>query len=526
MSYSKQKSKTYLNNKRTLSATSQDLIDSFQIQNQAINKGPWTEKEDKLLRKWVEENGPYNWIKCSEFVKGRSGKQCREHWNNALDPNLTKGQWTSEEDLLIMIFYKKYGGSWKRIIPIFEKRTENSIKNRFFSQLRKIATKSQQIGKKEYNTNFGLDTLKKFLGQGTEIAKRKFLEEKKMKENELEDYINRIDFLVKNRTKGNKFIDISLARENKKRINNKIINIKEDKEENDYEKDTDLETVNYKRKRRTRQKIEYSKKKDKEDDKNKRQINIKKKKTLDENSNNNVINYTKKNDDNIDDNSNNINKNFKKKNSKKKNIFNNEKNNDETKMINNNNANNDTDKKINQNNNNNNNNEIKEKNNSNNNYEKLVKDDKLIPKDYETFKVKRDTKNIEEDADSKFSFHLQEQIINNDNAFIEQYKSMNRPYLNYNSNHIYNDIKKGFNYIPIQSFDDINKRYYNKKSCKFIEKVEKNSSKNVRNTNTILTRNYCSKNSISIFDIANDIKLNNSLLSKDLFPAPSRIFDN
>jgi hypothetical protein len=108
-------------------------------------------------------------------MKGRSGKQCREHWNNSLNPDLIKGQWTSEEDLLIMIFYKKYGGSWKKIIPIFEKRTENSIKNRFFSQLRKLASKLLQSKRREN----GLEDLKKILPQATEMAKQKYFAEKK-----------------------------------------------------------------------------------------------------------------------------------------------------------------------------------------------------------------------------------------------------------------------------------------------------------------------------------------------------------
>ena len=138
MSISSPKSNKYLNTKRNLSTIdTNDDISKIPL----LNKGPWTEKEDQLLIKWVQKHGPSNWTKCSEYMKGRSGKQCREHWNNSLNPDLLKGQWTSEEDLLIMIFYKKYGGSWKKIIPIFEKRTENSIKNRFFSQLRKLASK-------------------------------------------------------------------------------------------------------------------------------------------------------------------------------------------------------------------------------------------------------------------------------------------------------------------------------------------------------------------------------------------------
>ena len=57
-------------------------------------------------------------------MKNRTAKQCREHWNNSLDSSLKKGNWTSEEDLLIMKFYKKYK-SWRKMIPMFKNRTEN-----------------------------------------------------------------------------------------------------------------------------------------------------------------------------------------------------------------------------------------------------------------------------------------------------------------------------------------------------------------------------------------------------------------
>ena len=124
---SSKKTKIFLNNKRISSNSStKDSNNKIQI----LNKGPWSDKEDQLLRNWVNKHGAYNWTKCSEYIKGRSGKQCREHWNNSLDPELLKGQWTSEEDLLIMIFYEKYDGSWKKNIPIFKNRTKNTIKNK------------------------------------------------------------------------------------------------------------------------------------------------------------------------------------------------------------------------------------------------------------------------------------------------------------------------------------------------------------------------------------------------------------
>ena len=101
-------------------------------------KGPWSQNEDKLLIDWVQKHGPKFWAKCAETIKGRNGKQCREHWNNSLNNDIIKGKWSTEEDLFIMVFYKKLDKSWKKMIPLFKSRTENAIKNRFYSQLRKI----------------------------------------------------------------------------------------------------------------------------------------------------------------------------------------------------------------------------------------------------------------------------------------------------------------------------------------------------------------------------------------------------
>ena len=156
-------------------------------------KGPWTAQEDAKLFDWVKRQGPTKWTLCSEIIPGRSGKQCREHWNNSLNPEVKKGYWTSEEDFLIMFFYKKYNGSWKKIIPIFNKRTENSIKNRFFSQLRKIAAMKIQSKEKKFSARIKLDTLLNYLDLATLKAKEKFLKEKSMSEKELEKYIENIN---------------------------------------------------------------------------------------------------------------------------------------------------------------------------------------------------------------------------------------------------------------------------------------------------------------------------------------------
>ena len=254
-------------NKQKINNTNSFLQRKRSIKSKEISDKPrmgtWDQSEDKKLRDWVKKNGAYNWTICAEYMKNRTAKQCREHWKNTIDDNLIKGQWTAEEDLLIMKFYEKYE-SWRKMIPMFEKRTENSIKNRFFSQLRKIVVKQRPPnGKKEYGTKYGLDTLKKYLNEGIKQAEKRYFEENKnMTKTDFENYMAQIENLIKNRKKGVKFIDMkSLKRKSFSRRNsrNNIININEDKDDknvqiSDEEKEENLETFNSINKKRGRKK--------------------------------------------------------------------------------------------------------------------------------------------------------------------------------------------------------------------------------------------------------------------------------
>ncbi|CAG9317666.1 unnamed protein product [Blepharisma stoltei] len=105
-------------------------------------KGPWSAQEDKQLREWIEKEGPTGWSNCAQRIPGRSGKQCRERWFNILNPAVKKGNWTAEDDGKIFQMYKLYGPKWTLIAKSLPGRTENSIKNRFYSTTRKM--KSQE----------------------------------------------------------------------------------------------------------------------------------------------------------------------------------------------------------------------------------------------------------------------------------------------------------------------------------------------------------------------------------------------
>ena len=148
-----------------------------------IKKGQWSLQEDNLLKEWVKQNGTKNWEACGRFIQGRRGKQCREHWNNCLNPDLVKGEWTEEEDFLIMFFYEKCKGSWKKIVSLFNGRIENSIKNRFYSKLRKHATKNMNPKeRRRVCPKIKLHELKNYLNLALNEAKADFLKKSKMNE--------------------------------------------------------------------------------------------------------------------------------------------------------------------------------------------------------------------------------------------------------------------------------------------------------------------------------------------------------
>jgi len=65
----------------------------------------------------------------------------RERYHNHLDPNVKKGGWSKEEDELILRLQKQYGNAWAKITSFLPGRTDNAVKNRYWSATRSAARK-------------------------------------------------------------------------------------------------------------------------------------------------------------------------------------------------------------------------------------------------------------------------------------------------------------------------------------------------------------------------------------------------
>lgn len=94
-------------------------------------KMKFTPEEDAKLAKLVAMHGSKDWSKIAMHMGTRNSRQCRERWNNYVNPALRTEPWTDEEDRILQEKYNEYGARWNKIAKFFKNRGDNNIRNRY-----------------------------------------------------------------------------------------------------------------------------------------------------------------------------------------------------------------------------------------------------------------------------------------------------------------------------------------------------------------------------------------------------------
>lgn len=106
-------------------------------------KGKFTPEEDRLLLSYVGDSEVIDWTNVANRMGNKTTRQCRERWQNYLDPRLQKGGWTPEEDELLLARYSEYSSHWNAIARTFKGRSGNSVRNRYLLLIRRREKKNR-----------------------------------------------------------------------------------------------------------------------------------------------------------------------------------------------------------------------------------------------------------------------------------------------------------------------------------------------------------------------------------------------
>ncbi|GLT81140.1 hypothetical protein SLA2020_525430 [Shorea laevis] len=117
---------------------------------EGLNRGAWTEREDCILRNYINLHGEGKWRDISQRAGlKRCGKSCRLRWLNYLRPDIKRGNFSADEEELIIRLHNLLGNRWSLIAGRLPERTDNEIKNYWNTKLSKRALQPQKTDRQD-----------------------------------------------------------------------------------------------------------------------------------------------------------------------------------------------------------------------------------------------------------------------------------------------------------------------------------------------------------------------------------------
>lgn len=92
-----------------------------------VKGGVWTNVEDEILKAAVSKYGLNQWARVSSLLAKKSAKQAKARWQEYLNPNVNKSEWTREEDEKLLRLVKLVPNQWRTISPMMGRTATHCV---------------------------------------------------------------------------------------------------------------------------------------------------------------------------------------------------------------------------------------------------------------------------------------------------------------------------------------------------------------------------------------------------------------
>lgn len=106
-----------------------------------VKGGVWTNVEDEILKAAVSKYGLNQWSRVASLLAKKSAKQAKARWNEWLNPNIDKSEWSREEDERLLSLAKLLPNQWRSIAPIIGRTATHCVE-----RYQKLLEDSNDIG--------------------------------------------------------------------------------------------------------------------------------------------------------------------------------------------------------------------------------------------------------------------------------------------------------------------------------------------------------------------------------------------